>query len=228
MYISADKYQPALIEGPDRVIKLRKITEEPKKESFNLLLPPPNVTGQLHLGHFLTTAVEDVIVRWRELNGYICDWIPGTDHAGIATQSVVERKLRHEKGLTRQALGRSAFIDEVEQWKSEKQSQIMEVLMGLGLSLNFRKEYYTMDDHQTRATIRAFQLLFDKGLIYRSNALVNWSCALGTAISDIEVDTIEVDGPTMLPVPGYAEPVKFGELTEFAYVFQDNGKVSPN
>lgn len=103
------------------------------------------MTGQLHLGHFLTTAVEDVMVRWRELNGYTCEWIPGTDHAGIATQTVVERKLHNEKGLTRQTLGRIAFLDEVEQWTTEKQAQIKEDLMGMGLSLDWQQEYFTLD-----------------------------------------------------------------------------------
>lgn len=215
-----------MVEGPERIIKLCKISDENKQENFNLLLPPPNVTGQLHLGHFLTTTVEDVLVKWKDLNGYTCEWIPGTDHAGIATQTVVERKLRHEKGLTRQAMGRAAFLDEVEQWKMEKQTQIKNDLMSLGLSLNWQKEYFTLDVDQSRATVHAFQKLFDKGLIYRSNAIVNWSCSLGTAISDIEVDTLEVDGPTLVPVPGYAEPVKFGEMLEFAYVFQDNGEVN--
>lgn len=134
------------MEGPEKIIKLRKICEENKQENFNLLLPPPNVTGQLHLGHFLTTAVEDVLVKWKELNGYTCEWVPGTDHAGIATQTVVERKLRHEKGLSRQALGRTAFLDEVEQWKGEKEAQIVKHLMGLGLSLNWEKQYFTLDD----------------------------------------------------------------------------------
>lgn len=110
-----------------------------------MILPPPNVTGQLHLGHFLTTAVEDVLVKWKLLNGYTCDWVPGSDHAGIATQTVVERKLRNEKGLSRQDLGRTAFLDEVVQWKTEKEAQIMKDLMGLGLSLNWEKQYFTLD-----------------------------------------------------------------------------------
>lgn len=151
--IIADKYQPALVEGPGRVVKLRKISEDNKAANFNLLLPPPNVTGQLHLGHFLTTAVEDVLVRWRELNGFTCEWIPGTDHAGIATQTVVERKLRHERGVTRQELGRTVFLDEVEAWKTEKQTQIRNDLSGLGLSLNWQKEYFTLD------SVRALELL---------------------------------------------------------------------
>lgn len=144
--LSADKYQPAAIEGPERVIKLKKITEENKTESFSLILPPPNVTGQLHLGHFLTTAVEDVLVKWKHLNGYTCEWVPGTDHAGIATQSVVERKLRTTKGLTRQAMGRAAFLDEVVQWKAEKEAQIMRDLSNIGLSLNWEKQYFTLDE----------------------------------------------------------------------------------
>lgn len=125
---------------------MRKISDENKQENFSLILPPPNVTGQLHLGHFLTTSIEDVLVKWKNLNGYTCEWVPGTDHAGIATQSVVERKLRLEKGLTRQELGRTAFLDEVVQWKTDKEAQIMQDLSHQGLSLDWEKQYFTLDN----------------------------------------------------------------------------------
>ncbi|KAI2652691.1 Valine--tRNA ligase, mitochondrial [Labeo rohita] len=150
---------------------------------FSLCIPPPNVTGTLHLGHALTVAIEDALARWRRMQGYKVLWVPGCDHAGIATQSVVERKLMREQGKCRRDYSREEFLKQ-------------------GFS---------------SAVTEAFVRLCDSGLIYRSEGLVNWSCALESAISDIEVDSKELSGRTLLSVPGYQQKVEFGVMVTFAY-----------
>ncbi|CAN9504193.1 unnamed protein product [Ophioblennius macclurei] len=185
-------------------------------KTFCLCIPPPNVTGSLHLGHALTVAVEDALVRWRRMQGYRVLWVPGCDHAGIATQSVVERRLQRE-GRSRQQLHRKEFLKEVWRWKEEKGDEIYQQLRTLGASLDWSRSCFTMDPGFSRAVIAAFVRLHDSGLIYRSETLVNWSCALESAISDIEVDSVELSGPSMLSVPGYEEKVEFGTMTTFAY-----------
>lgn len=184
--------------------------------TFCLCIPPPNVTGSLHLGHALTVAVEDALVRWRRMQGYRVLWVPGCDHAGIATQSVVERKLQRE-GRTRQQLHREEFLKEVWRWKEDKGDEIYQQLRTLGASLDWTRSCFTMDPGFSRAVTAAFVRLHDSGLIYRSEGLVNWSCALESAISDIEVDSVELSGLTMLSVPGYEEKLEFGTMTTFAY-----------
>uniref|UniRef100_A0A3P8WCY9 Valine--tRNA ligase n=1 Tax=Cynoglossus semilaevis TaxID=244447 RepID=A0A3P8WCY9_CYNSE len=185
--------------------------------TFSLCIPPPNVTGSLHLGHALTVAIEDTLVRWRRMQGYRVLWVPGCDHAGIATQTVVERKLLSEKGKRRQDFTREEFLNEVWKWKNEKGEEIYKQLKSLGASLDWRRACFTMDPHFSRAVTEAFVTLCDSGLIYRSEGLVNWSCALESAISDIEVDSKELAGQTMLSVPGYKNKVEFGTILSFAY-----------
>ncbi|XP_045914293.1 valine--tRNA ligase, mitochondrial isoform X3 [Micropterus dolomieu] len=186
-------------------------------QTFSLCIPPPNVTGTLHLGHALTVAVEDSLVRWRRMQGYRVLWVPGCDHAGIATQTVVERRLLREEGKGRQDLTRQEFLREVWKWKNEKGEAIYYQLRTLGASLDWSRACFTMDPGFSRAVTEAFVRLCDSGLIYRSEGLVNWSCALQSAISDIEVDSKELSEQTMLSIPGYENKVEFGTMLTFAY-----------
>ncbi|KAM4725503.1 valine--tRNA ligase, mitochondrial isoform 2-T3 [Anableps anableps] len=186
-------------------------------QTFSLCIPPPNVTGTLHLGHALTVAVQDALVRWRRMQGCRVLWVPGCDHAGIATQTVVERRLLREKGKCRQDFSREEFLQEVWKWKNKKGEEIYHQLRRLGASLDWSRACFTMDPGFSRAVTEAFVRLSDSDLIYRSEGLVNWSCALQSAISDIEVETKEVSGPTMMSVPGYENKVEFGTMFTFAY-----------
>jgi len=191
------------------------------KPKFVIVIPPPNVTGALHIGHALTNAIQDTIVRWRRMSGYETLWVPGTDHAGIATQTVVEKKLQREEGITRHDLGREKFLERVFEWKEVYGGKITNQLRRIGSSMDWTREAFTMDEKLSKAVKEAFVRMFDEGLIYRDNRLVNWSCQLKTAISDIEVDYLELEGPTMLSVPGHRKKVEFGVITSFAYPFED-------
>ena len=192
-------------------------------DKFVIVIPPPNVTGTLHLGHALTCSVEDAIVRYQRMRGRNVLWLPGTDHAGIATQVVVEKKLMREQHRTRHDLGREAFIDEVWKWKHANGDRINQQIRRLGASVDWSREAFTMDDNLSRAVQHAFITLHERGLIYRSNRLVNWSCALRTAISSIEVDHMELEQPTMVKVPNYAQPIEFGVIHSFAYKVAGGG-----
>ncbi|XP_023954262.2 valine--tRNA ligase isoform X2 [Bicyclus anynana] len=201
----------------------RKSVLEPNpKGSFVMVIPPPNVTGSLHLGHALTNAVEDAITRWHRMNGRTTLWNPGCDHAGIATQVVVEKKLWREEQKTRHQLGREEFIKRVWDWKNEKGDRIYEQLRSLGSSFDWSRVRFTMDPSMCRAVNEAFIRLHDAGDIYRANRLVNWSCTLKSAISDIEVDKVDLPGRTMLSIPGYDSKVEFGVLVHFAYRAEDS------
>ncbi|KAK3579108.1 hypothetical protein CHS0354_022128 [Potamilus streckersoni] len=195
---------------------------DPSREKFVIVIPPPNVTGSLHLGHALTEAVQDAIVRWHRMKGKVVLWNPGCDHAGIATQVVVEKKLWKERKLTRHDLGREEFVNEVWKWKEEKGDRIYHQLKKVGGSYDWDRACFTMDPKLSRAVLEAFVRLHEQGLIYRSVRLVNWSCTLRSAISDIEVDKKELTGRTLLSVPGYQEKVEFGVLVFFAYKLEDS------
>ncbi|CAM6095914.1 unnamed protein product [Calypogeia fissa] len=188
-----------------------------KKPPFVIVIPPPNVTGALHIGHALTSAVEDTIVRWRRMSGYNTLWVPGCDHAGIATQVVVEKNIKKERGLTRHDQGRENFVAEVWKWKDQYGGRIIRQLRGIGSSLDWSRECFTMDEKRTAAVTESFVRLYKENLIYRDNRLVNWDCVLRTAVSDIEVDYLDVPGRTLQSVPGYDNPVEFGVITSFAY-----------
>ena len=192
-----------------------------KKPKFTIVIPPPNVTGSLHLGHALTNSIQDTICRWRRMSGFDVLWVPGTDHAGIATQTVVEKKLARERGVTRHDLGREKFLEEVYEWVGEYGGKICAQLRKLGSSLDWEMERFTMDATLSKAVKEAFVRMQEQGLIYRDNRLVNWCCNLKTAVSDIEVDYIDIPGRTMLAVPGYEAPVEFGAITSFAYPLED-------
>ncbi|XP_028327250.1 valine--tRNA ligase-like isoform X1 [Gouania willdenowi] len=200
----------------------RNISEENPKGVFMMCIPPPNVTGSLHLGHALTNAIQDTLTRWHRMRGETTLWNPGCDHAGIATQVVVEKKLMRERGLSRHDLGRDSFIQEIWKWKNEKGDRIYHQLRKLGSSLDWDRACFTMDDKLSYAVQEAFIRLHEEGVIYRSKRLVNWSCTLNSAISDIEVDKKELTGRTLLPVPGYKEKVEFGVLVSFAYKVVDS------
>ncbi|KZC14461.1 PREDICTED: valine--tRNA ligase [Dufourea novaeangliae] len=195
----------------------KSISESNQKGKFIMVIPPPNVTGFLHLGHALTNAVEDAITRWNRMKGRTTLWNPGCDHAGIATQVVVEKKLWKEEQKTRHDIGRENFIEKVWKWKEEKGNRIYLQLRKLGGSFDWDRACFTMDPKLCRAVTEAFIKLHDEGVIYRSNRLVNWSCTLKSAISDIEVDKVELSGRTLLSIPGYEEKVEFGVLVFFAY-----------
>nr|KAG5705773.1 hypothetical protein BaRGS_027432 [Batillaria attramentaria] len=192
------------------------------EDKFVIVIPPPNVTGNLHLGHALTNAVQDTLVRWHRMKGRMVLWNPGCDHAGIATQVVVEKKLWREKKLSRHDLGREKFVEEVWKWKDEKGHRIYDQLRILGGSFDWDRACFTMDPKMNRAVKEAFVQLHEKKLIYRSVRLVNWSCTLNSAISDIEVDKKEIEGRTLLDVPGYKDKVEFGVLISFAYPVIDS------
>ena len=166
---------------------------DPDKEPFTIVIPPPNVTGQLHLGHAFDETVQDVIIRHRRMQGYAALWVPGTDHAGIATQIKVEEQLRKE-GLSRFDLGRDAFIERVWQWKEEYGSRITEQLKTLGSSCDWDRERFTMDEGCSRAVREVFVALYEKGLIYKGRRINNWCPACTTALSDAEVEHEEQEG----------------------------------
>ncbi|XP_038687792.1 valine--tRNA ligase, mitochondrial 1-like [Tripterygium wilfordii] len=187
------------------------------KPPFVVVLPPPNVTGALHIGHALTTAIQDTIIRWKRMSGYNALWVPGMDHAGIATQVVVEKKLMRERHLTRHDIGREEFISEVWKWKDQYGGTILGQQRRLGASLDWSRECFTMDEKRSKAVTEAFVRLYNEGMIYRDLRLVNWDSVLRTAISDIEVDHIDIKERTLLKIPGYETLVEFGVLTSFAY-----------
>ncbi|HDZ15090.1 MAG TPA: valine--tRNA ligase, partial [Pricia sp.] len=139
---------------------------DPDKEPFTIVIPPPNVTGVLHMGHALNNILQDILIRWKRMQGYNSLWMPGTDHAGIATQNVVEKELM-KKGLSRDKLGREKFIEEVWKWKNEYGSEILRQLRKLGCSCDWERERFTMDEGLSRAVREAFVRLYEKGLIYR-------------------------------------------------------------
>ena len=162
------------------------------EENFSVAIPPPNVTGALHMGHALNGSMQDALVRLNRMRGRNTLWILGTDHAGIATQAVVEKELRKE-GTSRQELGREAFVERVWAWKEEYGSRIVEQYQRLGASCDYERERFTLDEGYVRAVYRVFKVLYDKGYIYRDNYMVNWDPGTRSAISDLEVENREVE-----------------------------------
>ncbi|XP_065828911.1 valine--tRNA ligase-like isoform X2 [Oscarella lobularis] len=195
---------------------------ENPKGKFMICIPPPNVTGSLHLGHALTASIQDSLTRWHRMRGETTLFNPGCDHAGIATQVVVEKKLAKERGISRHDLGRDTFVDEVWKWKNEKGDRIYHQLRRMGGSYDWDRVCFTMDPKLSRAVEESFIRLHNEGIIYRSIRLVNWSCKLNSAISDIEVDKKELTGRTLLSVPNYDEKIEFGVLVSFAYPVADS------
>ena len=161
---------------------------------FSIVMPPPNVTGSLHMGHALNTTLQDILVRYQRMKGRDVLWQPGTDHAGIATQMVVERNLAAEGNADRQSLGRETFIEEIWKWKEKSGGTITKQLRRLGASCDWSRERFTMDEGLSEAVVKVFVDLYNDGLIYKDKRLVNWDPALNTAISDLEVIQKEMDG----------------------------------
>ena len=163
------------------------------KPAYSIVLPPPNVTGSLHMGHALDHTLMDALTRRKRMQGYEVLWLPGMDHAGIATQTLVEKRLAAE-GSGKDALGREAFIEKVWEWKHESGGTIGAQMRRLGDGVDWSRDRFTMDEGLSRAVRTIFKRLFDAGLIYRAERLVNWSPVLQTAISDLEVKYDEVEG----------------------------------
>lgn len=184
-------------------------------EPFSIVIPPPNVTGSLHVGHALDNTIQDAIIRRHRMQGRNAVWVPGTDHAGIATQTVVEKQLAAE-GLSRHDLGREKFVERVWEWRAESGGIILDQLKQLGCSLDWEREAFTFDEPRNVAVEKVFIDLYDQGLIYRGNRLINWDPVAHTALSDIEVEHEEVTG----------------ELASFVYPFVDQdtdaGSEAPN
>ncbi|WP_091739270.1 valine--tRNA ligase [Phenylobacterium immobile] len=169
-------------------------TDDPAAEPFSIVIPPPNVTGSLHIGHALNNTLQDVLIRFERMRGKAALWLPGTDHAGIATQMVVERKLAAEGNIGRREMGREAFVDKIWEWKAESGGTIVNQLRRLGASCDWSRERFTLDEGLSAAVRKVFVQLHREGLIYRDKRLVNWDPQFQTAISDLEVEQREVDG----------------------------------
>lgn len=192
------RYQPGQVEG-----KLYSFWEEGDffrvkldqrgTKPFSIVIPPPNITGRLHLGHALNSTLQDIVIRQKRMDGYTACWFPGTDHAGIATQNVVEQVLAKE-GTSRHEIGREAFVDRVWQWKEKYGSEINEQLKSLGCSCDWSRLRFTLDQGLSRAVRQAFLQLYDEGLIYQGDYMINWCPRCETALSDIEVEHHEIEG----------------------------------
>lgn len=167
---------------------------DPEKEPFTIVIPPPNVTGQLHMGHALDETLQDILIRYKRMQGYSALWIPGTDHAGIATQIKVEEELRVKEGLTRYDLGREKFLDRVWDWKKQYGDRIITQLKKIGSSCDWDRERFTMDEGCSKAVREVFVNLYDKGLIYQGSRIINWCPHCITALSDAEVEHEEQAG----------------------------------
>jgi valyl-tRNA synthetase len=195
--------------------------DEPGKGSpYSVVIPPPNVTGILHMGHALNQTIQDVLVRWRRMSGYNTLWLPGTDHAGIATQNVVEKALRKE-GKRRQDLGREAFVARVWEWKKQYGGTIVHQQRMLGNSTDWLRERFTFDEGCSRAVAKVFTQLFDEGLIYKGNYIVNWCPRCGTALANDEVEHEENHGHlwyVRYPVVGSASGVKGEPYKDYVMV----------
>ncbi len=191
-------YEPKQVE--DRIYKewmdkgYFHATVNKDKKPFTIVIPPPNVTGQLHMGHALDETFQDILIRTKRMQGYEALWVPGTDHAGIATQIKVEENLRKEEGLTRYDLGRDKFLERVWDWKEQYGNRIINQIKKLGCSCDWERERFTMDEGCSKAVKEVFVNLYNKGLIYQGNRIINWCPSCATALSDAEVEYTEQDG----------------------------------
>ncbi len=180
------------------------------RKPYTILMPPPNVTSQLHMGHGTGYTMQDILIRWKRMKGYEALWLPGTDHAGIATQMMVERALEKE-GTTRIALGREAFVKRCQEWKEKYGNMILDQFRAMGFSCDWQRLHYTMDHNLSQAVRQLFVTLYNDGLIYRGERLVNWDPVLQTGISDDEVESKEVNGQLWYfeyPIEGSTEKIQ--------------------
>ncbi|BEI85358.1 hypothetical protein CcaverHIS002_0507590 [Cutaneotrichosporon cavernicola] len=191
---------------------------------FSMTFPPPNVTGNLHIGHALTVAIQDAMARWKRMQGYTTIWVPGYDHAGIATQAVVENRLLKTEGHSRHYYGREKFLEKVWEWKDQYQANITNQMRRLGGSFAWDRVAFTMSPELSEAVKEGFITMHEKGLIYRANRLVNWCCYLNTSLSNLEVDQKELPGRTLMNVKGYdaKERFEFGVITSFKYPIENS------
>src|SRR6478736_35469 len=188
-----------------------------KNAAYSIVIPPPNVTGSLHMGHALNNTLQDILIRFERMRGKDVLWQPGMDHAGIATQMVVERQLTERQEPSRRDMGREAFVERVWQWKDESGGMIFNQLRRLGASCDWSRERFTMDEGLSKAVLEVFVRLYKEGLIYKDKRLVNWDPKLLTAISDLEVEQVEVNGNLwhlrypLEPGVTYQHPIAFDE-----------------
>ncbi len=188
-----------------------------RDESFCIVIPPPNVTGSLHMGHALNNTLQDILIRWKRMQGFDVLWQPGTDHAGIATQMVVERELAEEGNMRRTDMTREAFVDRVWEQKRKSEGTILGQLKRLGCSCDWSRTRFTMDEGLSAAVLKVFVDLYEKGLIFRGKRLVNWDPKFETAISDLEVENIETDGHMW----HFKYPLAGGETYEYVEKDED-------
>ncbi len=185
-------YEPQEVEG--RIYEMWESSgcfrgvRDPEKKPFTIVMPPPNVTGQLHMGHAMDCTLQDILTRWRRMQGYAALWLPGADHAGIATQAKVEEHLRETEGLTRYDLGREKFLERVWEWKHKYGNRIVEQQKKLGVSCDWERSRFTLDEGLSKAVRHVFVSLYDKGLIYKGSRIINWCPHCVTALSDVEVE----------------------------------------
>ncbi len=191
-------YDPGSVEPRwyERWVKAGYFEPDEKSEGpvFSIVMPPPNITGVLHMGHAVTATIEDILTRWHRMRGYVTLWLPGTDHAGIATQMVVERELMESEGKSRHDLGREAFLQRVWDWKGTYGSRITEQHKALGTSCDWSRERFTLDEGLSTAVCEVFVRLYEEGLVYRADRLINWCTRCRTALSDLEVEHEEQKG----------------------------------
>ncbi|CAA9989526.1 valine--tRNA ligase, putative [Plasmodium knowlesi strain H] len=197
--------------------KKELLAKKGQSDKFVIVLPPPNVTGTLHIGHTLTIAIQDALVRYKRMKNLVTLYIPGTDHAGIATQTVVEKMLFKKEQKIRQDYGREEFVKKIHEWKDLHGNKINNQIRRIGASVDWSREYFTMNDKLSVAVKEAFIKFYDSGLIYRDNRLVAWCPHLKTALSDIEVNLEEIKKPTKIKIPSFNHLVEVGVLYKFFY-----------
>jgi valyl-tRNA synthetase len=185
------QYDPALVEDAQYAFwqdgGFFKAAPNPDKTPYCIVMPPPNITGQLHMGHALDNTLQDLLIRWRRMQGYEALWVPGTDHASIATEAKIVEAMRQE-GISKDDLGREGFLERAWAWRNTYGGKIVEQLKKLGSSCDWSRERFTLDEGCSRAVLECFNRLYEKGLIYRGERIINWCPHCLTSISDAEVE----------------------------------------